>query len=260
VRPCAVPGTYLTNFPPANTGPLFGLNLQAGSHPYTIKSPTELTIAINDAAAKNVAGFWTPLIQDGSVSVDPDFTDSWFKGLASGKYATWLTAAWGPYFLTSSAATTAGKWGAAQLPQWTAGQNVSGYWGGSSLAVVKGSGSAAAAAGFVKFMTTDAATTRALSDKQHLYPTTTALLQDKTFLGTADPFYGGQKVNELLATISAGAAANYEWSPLEGYISSSITDTFGKAVTAKTDLGAGLDAWEQAVVAYGKDQGFTVNG
>jgi multiple sugar transport system substrate-binding protein len=256
----ADPNAYLTNFPPTDTGSYFGLAWQAGSHPYTVKSRTELTIGLNDAGAKKLVEFWQPLIDEGVVSVDADFTDQWFKGLSSGRYASWLTGAWGPYFLTTSAADTAGKWRVAQLPQWTAGANESGYWGGSSLAVVNGSKSAAAAAGLIQFLTTDPQSTQITADKQHQYPVTTALLSDTTFLDKADPFYGGQKVNQVFAKIGEGVNQNFNWGPLEEYVASSVSDTLGKVITAKGNLTAGLDAWQQSVVAYGKKQGFTIQG
>jgi multiple sugar transport system substrate-binding protein len=256
----ADPNVYLTNFPPTNTGSFFGLAWQAGSHPYTVKSRTDLKIGLNDAGAKKLVEFWQPLIAGGAVSVDADFTDQWFKGLSSGRYATWLTGAWGPYFLTTSAADTAGKWQIAQLPQWTAGANESGYWGGSALSVVKGSKSAAAAAGFIQFLTTDPEATKLFADKLHQYPVTTALLSDSSFLDKQDPFYGGQKVNQVLAKIGQGVATNFEWSPLEEYVASSVTDTLGKSITAKGSLTGGLDTWQKAVVAYGKKQGFTIEG
>ena len=41
---------------------------------------------------------------------------------------------------------------------------------------------------------------------------------------------------------------------------SNFNETFGAAVAAKGDLAAGLDAWQDALVDYGTQQGFTVNG
>ena len=40
----------------------------------------------------------------------------------------------------------------------------------------------------------------------------------------------------------------------------SFNETFGAAVAAKGDLAAGLDAWQDALVDYATQQGFTVNG
>ena len=56
----------------------------------------------------------------GSVATDPDFTDAWFQGLASGKYASSPTAAWGTVFLQGAVKGASGLWRAAPLPQWDA--------------------------------------------------------------------------------------------------------------------------------------------
>jgi multiple sugar transport system substrate-binding protein len=38
-----------------------------------------------------------------------------------------------------------------------------------------------------------------------------------------------------------------------------FNETFGAEVAAHGDLGAGLDAWQAALVDYATQQGFTVN-
>lgn len=43
------------------------------------------------------------------------------------------------------------------------------------------------------------------------------------------------------------------------YANSVFNDTVGKAYVSSTKLSAGLNAWQQASVKYGNDQGFTVN-
>ena len=60
------------------------------------------------------------LINEKAVATNPDFTNDWYTGLGNGTYATWLTAAWGPVFLSGVAAKSAGDWAVAPLPQWNA--------------------------------------------------------------------------------------------------------------------------------------------
>jgi multiple sugar transport system substrate-binding protein len=85
------------------------------------------------------------------------------------------------------------------------------------------------------------------------------VLEDPAFSDLAPKFYGGQKVNEEFAAISATVDTKFEWLPYMDFAYSSFTDTFGKEVAAKGDLAAGLDAWQKALVDYGTQQGFTVN-
>jgi multiple sugar transport system substrate-binding protein len=256
----ANPSITLTNIAPNDGGAFMGLGWQARSHPFVSAPGNKLTIALNDPGAKKVAGYWTPLIKEGVVSADPDFADSWYQGLANGKYATWITAAWGPLFLQGTAKDTAGKWRVAPLPQWNAGENVSGNWGGSTTAVLKQSKHAVAAAVLAQFLNSDPESTKLLADKQFLFPATKAMLADSGFRAQKVDFYGGQTVNQLFADISATVPEDYAWSPFQDYVYSTANDTLGKAMASKQDLSASLDQLQNAVVGYAKKQGFTVTG
>jgi multiple sugar transport system substrate-binding protein len=253
----ANPKMYLTNLPPNEPGAWTGLVWQAGSRPFTAKGKSSIGIALDDQAARKVADYWTPLVREGVVSTDPDFTDQWYQGLASNKYAVWLTAAWGPLFLQGTAKNTAGKWRAAPLPQW-GGTPQSGNWGGSTSAVIRGTKHPAAAAALAQFLNSDPESARMMATKQFLYPATKALLADSSFVGQKLDFYGGQDVNKVFADISATVPKDFTWSPFQDQVYSSANDTLGKAITNKQDLSGGLAAWQSAVVDYAKKQGFTV--
>lgn len=254
----ADPTVYMTDLPPNEPGAWTGLTWQAGSRPFDVKSADSVTVALNDEGAKKAATFWNPLVKKGVVATDPDFTDQWYQGLAKGKYATWLTAAWGPLFLQGTAKNTSGKWRAAPLPQWEAGKSVSGNWGGSTSAVTRQTKSPAAAAAFAEFLNSDPESTKMLATKQFLFPATKALLNDPSFTEQRLPFYGGQQVNKVFADLSATVATDFSWSPFQDFVYSSAVDTFGKSISTKGSLVEGLQQWQDAVVGYAKKQGFKV--
>lgn len=195
-------GSYMSDLASGQAGQMLGLLWQKGVKPFGYDGDKGVTVDVNSAEAKEVAAYWQKLIQAGYVSTDPDFTDSWYQGLASGKYAGWITAAWGPVFLQGTAAKTSGKWAAAALPQWESGQNVSGNWGGSSDAVLKSTKNPIAAYELAKFINNDAASTLKFANEQFLFPTSTATLESPDFTGQKAKFYGGQEVNKLFAGIS----------------------------------------------------------
>jgi multiple sugar transport system substrate-binding protein len=254
----ADPDVYMTNLAPADPGALVGLFWQAGSRPFTVESEDTLSINIDDEGARRVSDFWTPLIQEGVVSADPDFTDSWYQGLTSGRYATWLTAAWGPVFMEGVAAATAGMWRAAPLPQWSEGENVSGNWGGSTTAVMRTTDHPVQAAVFAQFINSNEESTQIMSTDQSLFPATKALLTDPQFTDAELPFFGGQQVNALFADVSETVATDFEWGPIQDFYYSSSNETYGKAMTEKADLSTALAEWQNAVVDYAEQQGFTV--
>jgi multiple sugar transport system substrate-binding protein len=255
----ADPKVYLTNMAANEAAGWHGLMWQAGSKSYRVTG-TQVGLAVNDEASKKVANYWGGLVGEGVVATDPDFTDNWYQGFNSGKYATWLTAAWGPVFLSGSAKSTAGKWRAAPLPQWDAAKPVSGNWGGSTTAVITGTKNPIAAAKFAEFLNTDAETTKMFSTVQNFFPASTALLADPTFTGRKSEFFGGQEVNKLFAGVSDTVDIGWQWPPFLDQSVKDWTETAGKALADKGDVAAATDQWQERLTAYAKDQGFTVSG
>jgi multiple sugar transport system substrate-binding protein len=251
------PHSYLADMPPTDIGEWIGLFWQAGSRPFG-QNGTTLTLDLADKQDVMVANYWTKLIKEGAIAVDPDFTTTWYHGLSTGKYASWLTAAWGPLFLQGTAKNTAGKWAAAPLPQWKAGENVSGNWGGSTDAVIKSTQYPQQAALFASWLNQNATSALDLNTQQFLFPSTNVTLSNPKFKNLKASFYGGQQVNKVFGAISKGVATNFQWSPIIDYIYSDSNDVFGKAVTNHTSLAAALSAWNSQVVTYAKQQGYTV--
>ncbi|GIH15257.1 sugar ABC transporter substrate-binding protein [Rugosimonospora africana] len=255
----ANPSVYLTNLADNEAGVWHGLQWQVGAKPYTVNG-TKVGLDVNDEASKKLASFWGSLNQRGLISADPDFTDGWYQGLEKGKYATWLTAAWGPVFLSGSAKSTAGKWRAAPLPQWSAGANASGNWGGSTTAVVQGTKNPIAAAKFAEFLNTDPTTTKMFNTEQSFFPATKALLADPSFIGQQASFYSGQTVNKVFADISDSVDTSFQWPPFLDESVNDWTDTVGKALGDRTDLSAAAGQWQSRLATYAKAQGFQVQG
>jgi multiple sugar transport system substrate-binding protein len=254
----ADPSIYLTNMADNEVAAWHGLMWQAGSRPYTVKGSSTVGLAVNDAASQKVATYWGGLVDDGVVSTDPDFTSNWYQGLDTGKYATWLTAAWAPVFLAGSIKSTSGKWRVAPLPQWSAGEQVSGNWGGSTNGVIKGTQNPIAAAKLAEFLNTDPQTTAMFNTQQSLFPSLKSLLSSTSFSGLKSPFFGGQQVNQLFAQISDTVNVNWQWPP---FLDQSVTDwtaTVGKALADKDNAAAATGQWESQLVAYAKNQGFNV--
>ena len=254
----ADPNVSMTNLASNQNGAWMGLLWQAGIKPFETTAPDAVKVAVNDAGSKEVGKYWEGLITEGVVSTDPDFTDAWYQGLAQGKYATWLTAAWGPVFLSGSAGSTSGLWRAAPLPQWDASKPTSGNWGGSTSAVITGSQNPIAAAKFAEFINTDAESTKTFATEQFLFPATKAILADPAFTQQKPEFYGGQAVNQLFAEISDTVDTQFHWPP---FLDQAVTDwdeTVGKSFADKGDVGVALDTWQQRIVDYAENQGFTV--
>jgi len=256
----AAPSVYMTDFPPGQGGQQLALMAQAGARPHKIEgSGDTLTLNFNGPEAKKWADYWTKLNKTGAIANDPDFTSAWYKGLSTGRYATWLAAAWGPIFLSGTAKNTTGLWRVAPLPQWNAGDKVSANWGGSTLAVTKQTKSPAQAAELAKWLMTDPASAKQFSLKQFLFPSFNSVLSDPDYVNQKVDFFGGQQVNKLYATYSNWVAKDFTWSPFQDYVYTQMASTVGAAISNKGDIGAALDKLQTNVSGYAKAQGFKVN-
>ena len=254
----ANPHKYLTNMPGNDAGQFMGLVWQAGARPFGYDGKKTVTINLNTPEVAKVIDFWNPLVRDNIIGVDPDFTDPWYQGLASGLYASWQGAAWGPVFLQGTAAKTSGLWSVAPLPQWDTQKPASGNWGGSTDAVLKSTKNPIAASQLALWINTQHEPALMFATKQFLFPASNTILKDPAFVDEKSAFYGGQQVNKDFAAISATVTPNFVWLPFMDYAYSSFNETLGKAFADRTNLATGLKAWQAALTTYATQQGFTV--
>jgi multiple sugar transport system substrate-binding protein len=252
------PKSYLVNVSPAQPGQMVAYLWQAGVRPFSFDGQQTVKVDLANPEAQKIAKFWGDLVTSGTASNDTDFADTWYQGLANGKYATLPIAAWGPVFLQGTAGKTSGKWRANDLPQWDASQVVSSNWGGSTDAVLKLSKNQIAASQFALFLNTNKESALMFANEQFLFPAMKEILTDPSFVNQESKFYGGQKVNEKFAQISETVSPDFQWLPFMDYVYTNFNETLGKAFADKTDAVAGLQAWQDACAKFAKDQGFTV--
>ncbi|WP_443046372.1 ABC transporter substrate-binding protein [Streptomyces sp. DSM 40750] len=254
----ADPDVYMTNLAANEAAAWHGLLWQAGAKPYATSGKGNVSISVNDAISEKLAAYWGGLAQEGVIGVEPGWTDAWYSALNKGKYATWITAAWGPAFLSGAAKATSGKWRAAPLPQWDASKPSSGNWGGSTSAVTKVTKNPIAAAVFAQFLNSDPESTKLFNTKQSFFPATKQLLADPEFTDDASAFFGGQKVNRLFAEIGETVSPDFQWPPFLDQAVTDWTETVGRSLAKKKDSVAALDSWQTRLTTYAKNQGFTV--
>ena len=252
----ANPKIYMTDFPPTQGGQITALLWQAGSRPFKVNGTT-LSIKFNDPATLRVINYWGDLVKAGAVQTQADFTTSWYTALSNGTLASWVSAGWGPVFLSGLAAKTSGKWHAAPLPQWTAGATASGNWGGSTDAVTTQSQHPKEAAEFAIWLNDNPQSATMLANEQFLFPVTRAVLNDPSF-NKPLPFYGGQRVNGIFADASSHVDVSFQWSPFQDYVYTQLGNDLSNAVNGKTSFTDAMNTLQSTLVSYAKAQGFTV--
>jgi multiple sugar transport system substrate-binding protein len=252
------PKRYLTTFSSGDPGWFSGLAAQAGAKWWSLNGST-WSVKIDDTATQKVAKYWNDLVTGGTIASEPMYTPQWNKDLDAGTLLAWPSAIWGPGVLTSVAPHTQGDWAIAAMPQWTAGENATGFWGGSSTAVTKGSKHEKEAVEFATWLNTDPAALQALVVDGGIYPAAT-VGQSVPALKEAPAFFPNQPDFYTLAAQLASTAIGFTWGPDVTLTYSTYTDAFGKAITGKTPFSAAVTQMQSATVADMKKSGFTLAG
>lgn len=230
---------------------------QAGGQPFQTTDGTNVTIDLQDEGSKLWADTWNQLLEGGLLADIPAWSDEWFKGLGDGTIASLVIGAWMPGVLESSVADAAGDWRVAPMPTYD-GTPVSAENGGGGQAVTKQSKNPALAAAFLKWLNNDEESLTIFAESGG-FPSTTAQLSDPAFVDQESEYFGGQQINQVLTQAAADVRSGWQYLPYQVYANSIFGDTVGQAYQSKSDLNAGLQAWQDQLVSYGNDQGFTVN-
>ncbi|MEU9453382.1 extracellular solute-binding protein [Streptomyces sp. NPDC048277] len=251
------PALSLTTFSANDAGLFAGLAQQAGAKWWTT-SGTKWKVGINDAATQKVAKFWGGLVKEGAIDNQPMYTPAWNKAIDTGQQIAWVSAVWAPGTLTTAAPDTKGKWAMAPLPQWSAGDDVTGSWGGSSTAVTTDSKHQAAAAKFAAWLNTNGDAVDTMAKEGGIYPASTSAQVSGAF-STPPAYFSNQadfytKAAEIAKTTAASA-----WGPNVNVAYTTFNDAFGTAAKNKSDFVTALNTMQDATTADMKKQGFEVS-
>ena len=157
------------------------------------------------------------------------------------------------------APATKGKWAAAPLPAWTAGDATTGTWGGSATTVTTDSKHPAEAAQFASWLNTDDAAVTAQIKNINIYPAVTSG-RSLPVLKDAPPFFPNQPdFYDVVKQVAPSARSFSMWGPDVTVAFSSYTDSFGAALQSGGSFDGALDAIQNASVADMKKLGFTLN-
>ncbi|MEV8554376.1 extracellular solute-binding protein [Streptomyces glaucescens] len=251
------PDKDLTTFSANDSGLFAGLAQQAGAKWWTTRGE-QWKVGIDDPATRKVAEFWGGLVEEGAIDNQPMYTPAWSKALNTGKQIAWVSAVWAPGTLTTAAPDTKGKWAMAPLPQWSADENVTGSWGGSSTAVTTDSEHREAAAKFAAWLNTDGEALNALAKESGIYPASTAAQLSGAFTKSPE-FFANQADFYTKAAEIAQTTAPSAWGPNVNVAYTAFKDAFGAAAKNRSDFTAALDRMQEATVADLKKQGFEVS-
>ncbi|MER7192778.1 ABC transporter substrate-binding protein [Streptomyces flaveolus] len=252
----AAPDKALTTFSANDSGLFAGLAQQAGAQWWTTEGE-KWKVGIDDPATKKVADFWGGLVEEGAIDNQPMYTPAWNKALNTGKQIAWVSAVWAPGTLTTAAPDTQGKWAMAPLPQWSAAENRTGSWGGSSTGVTTDSKHQDAAAKFAAWLNTDGDALNALAKEGGIYPASTSAQLSGAF--TSPPaYFSNQPDFYSRAAGIAKTTAPAAWGPNVNVAYTAFKDAFGAAAKKKSGFAAALGTMQEETVSDLEKQGFEV--
>jgi multiple sugar transport system substrate-binding protein len=251
----ANPDAYIAN-DTGDAGFTTSMIWQSGGMPYSVDGST-VGVDFSDAGTQQFAKFWQQLIDEDLLAPIGSWSDEWYQGLGNGTIATLTIGAWMPANLESGVPDASGQWRVAQMPQWTEGATDTSENGGSALSVTSASTNQELAYAFVEYANSgDGVQTRIDGGA---FPATNDEINADEFVNKEFEYFGGQKVNEVLAASAANVVEGWEYLPFQVYANSIFGDTVGQAYVGANTLTDGLQAWQDASVTYGTDQGFTMN-
>ena len=249
-------GGYITNFSTADINQFAGLVWQDGGH-WFANDGDAWKVDLTGEASTEVAEYWQELLDEDLVATVPAWTEEWNNAYNSGQIWTWNSAVWGANSISSGAPDTAGKWSVAPSPQWEKGGQSAGNWGGSSVAVFKGTDHLYEAAKFALWLNTSDEALTALNKSANIYPATTDGLSLPA-LQEGVEFYGGQKIYDVFAEAATQVDPDFVWGPTMTQTYADVSDGFQKAVTGQGTLLDALTAAQGSTIDTLKAQSIPV--
>ncbi|AZS71523.1 ABC transporter substrate-binding protein [Streptomyces lydicus] len=249
-------GAWIETFAPTNGNRFSGLAWQAGAKWYATHGDTWI-VHLDDEPTRRVADYWESLVRRKLVKTIPDRQNAWYKDLQTGAIPAWVGASWGDALLVGNAPGTKGKWRAAPLPQWKAGEQAFANWGGSTTAVFAKARYPKDALDFAVWLNTDPESIALLIDGGYGFPSakkgyaTTDLDVDKDF-------FGGQAYSKIFADAGAHVDTSWRWGPGVDTLYQRLGDAFTDALADGSSFRSVLTKVQGQTLADLKGKGLKV--
>jgi multiple sugar transport system substrate-binding protein len=253
-------GDFGSNVPAATTA----LMIQKGANPfvYDLQNKQDITVKLDDQATKDVLSYWGDLATSKEVGTVDQFTTDYIAGVVNGKYATYISAAWAPGYLTGAGVGKGGekgKFAVAPLPQWDPAKPVSVNWGGSTFAVTNQAADKKAAAEVAKGLYADDASLTDGWKTQTIFPLNQTVLKSDAFVNAKIDFFNGQTANKDIYIPAENAYQGFTYSPFTVYYYAQLQAQIAKINQGRTTGAQAATDLQQIIVKYAQSQGFKVS-
>src|SRR6185312_880943 len=197
----------------------------------------------------------------GLVGTQDQFTPEYISGVINGKYATYISAAWAPGYLTGAGVgkgQDTGKFAVAPLPQWDPANPVQVNWGGSAFSVTKQAKKPELAAKVAYGLYADKESLTDGWTNQIIFPLNLTALKDPAFVDLKVAFFDGQQANKEVYLPAAEAYKGVAYAPFGQYYLDAMTKQVSEIIKGSVTGSQAADKLQEDVAKYAKEQGFTV--
>jgi multiple sugar transport system substrate-binding protein len=252
------PGASLGTVDWTDDQPMLALMQQYGAFPFQWHGGSQLTIDFTGKAEASFADYWQQQVAAGEVGHYADFSPSQWAAWDNQTVAARFSPAWGPVGMQLSIKKTLGDWRAAPLPQVTAGQDQSGNWGGSTIAVLASSKYPKQAAEFAEWFGGSAASWKILSGPvAGAYPGYEPSLNSSSLLDQTLKISGSQHFQTVFAQAAKNMTAP-EWPPIMNEVNTLWPTVFAGVSNGTETLPQAFATMQSDLVKYAQAQGFAV--
>jgi multiple sugar transport system substrate-binding protein len=144
------------------------------------------------------------------------------------------------------------------MPQWEAGGDAHGDWGGSTFTVTTQARDKRAATTVAReLFGRSAAAWDVGLNKAFLYPLVKSVAADPAFVGKSYDFFAGQRVNEIFVPVSE-KLGEFDYTPFQDFVFGDLNDRSAEAVAGSRPWSSVLEQTQENVFAYARQQGFQV--
>ncbi|MFC4532145.1 ABC transporter substrate-binding protein [Sphaerisporangium dianthi] len=239
------------------------LQIQKGAAPFTYDpaQPKAIGVKLNDQPSKDVLDYWGGLAKKGLVGTQDQFTPEYISGVINGKYATYISAAWAPGYLTGAGVgkgKDTGKFAVAPLPQWDPANPVHVNWGGSAFSVTSQAKNPELAAKVAYGFYADKESLTDGWTNQIIFPLNLSALKAPEFVDAKVAFFDGQQANKEVYVPAADGYKGVTYSPFGQYYFDAMTKQVSAIIDGSVTGSQAADKLQEDVAAYAKEQGFTV--
>lgn len=239
-------GSYISAFPPANAQWFSSFPWQAGARWIRTEGDTWI-VDLTGEESRRVADFWNGLLRDGLVLPTQDSQSAFFKALQTGRLASWPGAQWQDALIRGNAPGTTGRWRVTELPQWERGAHASSNWGGSATAIMQGTRYPREALEFAHWLNSAPESIDLLVAAGYGWPAAKLELAGSA-LGRPDPFFGGQRYNDVFQRSDRHVDTSWRFSPTTTQSYARIQDNFGRVLAGHGGLRDALRDAERSFV------------